>query len=97
MKEALNSYIEESDEGFLVELEKFGDDGNGVKSFAITMDSYNTLGGVNYEASGKFFMKCLNDWGLFYYARPAESFSMLEAYKEAHMKGCRGVVLENMS
>lgn len=97
MKDAHDNYKSESDEGYLVELECYAHDGNGVKAFRMTDKSYDSLSGRNYAESGPFFMQMCKTWNLHYYARPTETFSMDEAYKEAHKAGCRGVVIEGMS
>lgn len=97
MNEANDHYKVWDDNGVLVELNLFSNDGNGVKSYLISDKSEESLGKMGYEISGPTFKKWLKKWKLHYYARPEDNFSTEEAFREAHQKGFRGVVLESMS
>jgi len=83
--------------GILIEFKKTGADGNGITAFVMTSDSYSSLHETDWDKGCKIFRKWTKKWNLHYYARPHGNFHMFEAYKEAHQKGCRGVVVEDMS
>lgn len=96
MKDTLDNYRGE-DEGVVVAVKAISNDGNGVKGFLLTMESIDSLGESSWAIGCRVFRKFMKEWNLHYYARPSESFSREEAYKEAHQKGFRGVVMEDMS